>query len=137
MDSPKTSKTEEQVREEIRGNLMICCDSWSIQNLATLETCASMMGQIGLALHGQEFVGMRKIDQLMFDANGQFKLSDDPKSENSFFKVLASCIEEQKDILAAEEEALKTFGLDSITEPKTPDAPTPPVDAGNKGYEWF
>jgi hypothetical protein len=143
--NPATKKTEEQVREEIRGNLMICCDSWSIENLAMLEQCASMMGQLGMSLHGQEFVGMRKIDQLMFDANGQFKLSDDPKSENSFFKALATCLEEQKDILAQEKavmeagkEAKKMFDASDLFDAFSgPDSNATSKPTNESGYEFF
>jgi hypothetical protein len=90
--------SDEEVRRQIKGNLMLACDTWDMENLLNLERMANEMVLSGIATQGLLYKGLIQTTDLIFDKQGKLKLSSNPDDENSAFRVLAEMLKEQDQV---------------------------------------
>lgn len=84
--------TNEELRRQIKGNLMIAADSWPIHQLRTLEVNANRLAMAGLFSEGLLYSGIMEISDLLFDKAGKIKLTSNPDDADNIFRVLANQI---------------------------------------------
>ena len=83
---------DEELRRQIKGNLMIAADSWDLGNLLTLEKAANDLALTGVYAQAILHEGLLAATDVMYDAQGKLKLTSNPDEENNVYRVLAGLL---------------------------------------------
>ena len=113
----KTEKTitDEELRRQIKGNLMIVADTWPIHQLQGLEDNANATAMAGIFAEGLLYSGIMDIYGVIYDKAGKVKLSSNPDDANNIFKVLGEQIA-KNNTRQAEDEVKDESGAEAKTE---------------------